>query len=299
MSNAVENKVRTIGQHDANMVDRLSLVVVKQWVALHRYARSGVPASVKERVLVVLGGGIFEWCWAVNGIYQQSIQRYDTRSVDRVKAHLYEPSVRSTICSKVCFSVSMIAARMSTIAQLEKKAEGKEKKQLREAYNFLFNLMYELLYTGALADMPNSSRCARMHEDALEKLVVVLPQRWEILRQHAVASGQVSRISALIGESLRLTVFDGVRAQEEYRLEPGSESLRQWYLRPKARMQRGFYAEVGASIHALAQIAQQLRDYRIDAPLDTPRYRFANAGLAAVENTIIELLGTGILFHVP
>lgn len=313
MSIAVENKVQTIGQHDAKMVSRLSIVVVKQWVALHRYARSGVPAQVKERVLVVLGGGIFEWCWAVNGIYQDSIQRYNPHSTARIKAHLSEPSVRPTICNKVCFTVSMISARMSTIALLAEKAEaaaaaetGKraeaksaEAKQLRHAYNFLFNLMYELLYTGALADMPNSSRCARIHEDALDRLVDVLPQRWEILKKHASSSGQVASVSSLIGETLRLPMFEAVLAQEEFRLEEGSESLKQWYLRPKARMQRGFYADMGGSIHALSQIAQKLRRYRAEAPLDSPRWRFANAGLGAVEKTLIEVLASGVLFHVP
>ena len=297
MSNTA--KVRLVGQHDAAMIEKLCVVVINQWVSLHRYGRSDAPLEVKSRLLEVIGGGVFEWCWATRGIYGEPLQRDNAMSLAQLRDHLCKPSVRPTLCNKVSFTVSMISARMCAIATLAKKAKGKEARELWQGYHCLFAALNELLDTGALAEMPNSSRNARLHDNALAKLTAILPVRYALLKRHSAASGQIGLISASLGTTLGLALFAGVRAQEEGRVSPGAEGLMAWYQAPHVRKQRGFYAELGAGIHALCQAAMELRKYRDSAPKGAPRRKTATEAIILVEETMIAVINSGALYSIP
>lgn len=297
--NTSANKVRAIGQHDAIMVENLARVVIHHWVELHRYGRSEAPNEAKSRVLEILGGGVFEWCWTALTIYREPLQSENPDSLIRLYEHLCKPNVRPTLCNKVCFSVSMISARMQALSKLAKKAKKDEAKDLWRAYNYLFEVLYELLNTGALAEMPNSSRHARLDEVALANLVTCLPVHWCALKRRASASGQVGCVSAQIGLTLGLPVFAGLRAQEEGRVAQGSEALMDWYMTPQARKLRGFYADLGASVHGFSQAAKALRTYRKTQPMNTPRRTAASAAIFAVEEAMMAVIDSGALYSIP
>lgn len=290
-----------VREYDARVLYRVARAVVVLWVSLHRYARRRETArEVKERVLEILGGGVFEWCWRWKSVHNRAVSR-DEAAVRAIYEHICAVEQAKGVASKCCLTISMISERMEALRKLAIRPgiSRDEAALLWNGFDALRAALWCLFETGALAEMPNTPRMTGLNERSLEKLASVLFEPWQVLNRAAESSKMTARAIKLLGLALGLGIFNCVRSQEQKRAEIGVSGLIEWFERPQARRRRGFYAEIGLSLHELARLASELRKMLRSLAKGTDAWKAHHGAVNVLEITIYQVLATGILFSVP
>jgi len=247
-----------IGQHDARMIGRLSFTLRDVWAILHRVGRSPkLSLEGRYRIHQVLGA--FSGMWSVMQV--KNIRRFKDgdQAVEALISHLSRKGVRESLCAESCTLLSMLVSRRMALYGLAQGAKTRgESLQHLAAARLLERSFWDILFTGVLAEMPNSLRVLELDQKSLSRFVSELIMLYGDVEKASKEKSLPPEALVLLGRISGLSLFEGVRAQKEGRVRLGTEALVAWYSRKRNRSLRGFHATVGLGLHEFAQAYVEL-----------------------------------------
>jgi hypothetical protein len=223
----------------------------------------------------------------------------------------YHPDHFSWLHRKFGNCLTIISDRARSVRELAEEASKRhrvdEARALWKGLDLLYKVQRDLVATGLLSELANTSRIAKISNTHLERLAPVLRDQFAIIRRIADSmSTQTTRTRSavrILGEIRGMSFFEGPRAQQDSLIADTNDALVAHLLRPVSRHERGLYAELAQDLPGLAQRVQKLLTIYLDARNDSDaspeEVRHLWAALKGAEITLSSTIGTRFLIELP
>jgi len=300
---------------------RLADNLLSLWIDLHRYSfsaledeflagkESQIENVIKLKIQGLLGGGVFELCRRVKQAYGKSLSLSSSptdRSLSKVESssallQAINESSDSQMFHMMGVSISGFSRLMKKIrTQACSERNPAIRKMLWQSHGRVRKGYWKLLDSWVMRDMPNTCRIQPHGVLSANRLAEVLVAEYKVICRMAASKDLPEKYGHKLSQLSGLTIFQGLREQENGKLGIGTSAIAEWLIRPKSRNSRGLLADFSIALHEFAGMQKMLR-IALQNPADFSKDSFKKIQSAeeVVEIFMHKILETGVLENIP
>jgi hypothetical protein len=315
------------------------------WIKLHTRNYEGPLKNkvdqARLRTAQLLGSGIFDVLVMWRQVYENR-RRVTEAVIDEIAHDAFAPLSRQELCARVCHTVASIAGRMASLRKIIKSGTfGKDEAAQEEVwayYDWLKQVLYSLIETGILCDIPNLPLGTKLTRQAFSNAARILLERYHVIWRGSGSSKQSRHLTRVLGEALGCALFRCIRSVAATKRKPGKPfaeqtvidrlsprdltdyffgapsdaddtgggASRKKFLSTIGRRRRNLFNDMGTGLYDLLAILRRIEHHIIaERTMQQPR-RELQAALkqlktaeSIIEITIMEAVGSGVLSVVP